>query len=130
MSSQSPSKKISISKDSDKQPLLEDKSDDQESNSSVEKVNAIYTTETSMISNNAVFTEKTAIVTKVTDVLEKEEEEEMEKPPLPDSEPPRSAIQDEFVSGTVTASIQKLFFQLSTMHSAQFDSTCFKILSK
>jgi len=126
MSSQSPSKKISISKDSDKQPLLEDKSDDQESNSSVEKVDAIYTTETSMISNNAVFTEKTAIVTKVTDVLEKEEEEEMEKPPLPNSEPPRSAIQDEFISGhKIELSGEVISSQTITSRSRTVETTTY-----
>ena len=62
---QSPQKKISASKDSDKQPLLDN---DQDSNSdSCEKVNeATLITETSMVSHNqAIFTENTAIVTKI-----------------------------------------------------------------
>merc|ERR1712008_493622 len=91
---------MGTSKDSDKQPLLDN---DQDSNSdSCEKINeAALITETSMVSHNqGVFTENTAIVTKITtsqvEEQEKEaveEENENEKPPLPDSEPPQAALQ-------------------------------------
>ena len=73
---QSPQKKISASKDSDKQPLLDN---DQDSNSdSCEKVNeATLITETSMVSHNqAIFTENTAIVTKITTSQAAEQEKE------------------------------------------------------
>merc|ERR1711971_1156098 len=91
---QSPQKKISASKDSDKQPLLDN---DQDSNSdSCEKVNeAMLITETSMVSHNqAIFTENTAITTSQVDEQENEaveEGNENENPPLPDSEPPKAA---------------------------------------
>jgi hypothetical protein len=134
---QSPQKKISASKDSDKQPLL---GNDQDSNSdSCEKINeATLITETSMVSHNqAVFTENTAIVTKMTtsqvDDQEKEaeeEENENKKPPLPDSEPPHAALQMgnvevEFLNTTEVTTGEVISSQTITSRSRTVETTTF-----
>ena len=134
---QSPQKKISASKDSDKQPLLDN---DQDSNSdSCEKINeATLITETSMVSHNqGVFTENTAIVTKITtsqlDEQEKdagEEENENEKPPLPDSEPPQAALQVgnmevEFLNTTEVTTGEVISSQTITSRSRTVETTTF-----
>ena len=134
---QSPQKKISASKDSDKQPLLDN---DQDSNSdSCEKINeATLITETSMVSHNqAVFTENAAIVTKTTtsqvDEQEKdagEEENENEKPPLPDSEPPQAALQVgnmgvEFLNTTEVTTGEVISSQTITSRSRTVETTTF-----
>jgi len=134
---QSPQKKISASKDSDKQPLLDN---DQDSNSdSCEKVNeATLITETSMVSHNqAIFTENTAIVTKITtsqvDEQEKEaveEENEDEKPPLPDSQPPHAAlevgnVEVEFLNTTEVTTGEVISSQTITSRSRTVETTTF-----
>ena len=134
---QSPQKKISASKDSDKQPLLDN---DQDSNSdSCEKVNEeTFITETSMVSSNqAVFTENTAIVTKITtsQVGEQEkeaveEENENEKPPLPNSEPPHSAlevgnVEVEFLNTTEVTTGEVISSQTITSLSRTVETTTF-----
>ena len=135
---QSPQKKISASKDSDKQPLLDN---DQDSNSdSCEKINeATLITETSMVSHNqGVFTENTATVTKITtsqlDKQEKdagEDENENEKPPLPDSEPPQAALQVgsnmevEFLNTTEVTTGEVISSQTITSRSRTVETTTF-----
>ena len=130
---QSPQKKISASKDSDKQPLLDN---DQDSNSdSCEKVNeAMLITETSMVSHNqAIFTENTAIVTKITTSQVDEQEaveEENEKPPLPDSEPPKAGVQVgnmevEFLNTTEVTTGEVISSQTITSRSRTVESTTF-----
>ena len=130
---QSPQKKISASKDSDKQPLLDN---DQDSNSdSCEKVNeATLFTETSMVSHNqAIFTENTAIVTKITtsqvDEQEKEaveEENENEKPPLPDSQPPQVGnVEVEFLNTTEVTTGEVISSQTITSRSRTVETTTF-----
>ena len=134
---QSPQKKISASKDSDKQPLLDN---DQDSNSdSCEKVNeAMLITETSMVSHNqAIFTENTAIVTKITtsqvEEQEKEaveEDNENEKPPLPDSQPPNAAlevgnVEVEFLNTTEVTTGEVISSQTITSRSRTVETTTF-----
>jgi len=102
----------STSQDSDKQPLL---STDPESDTSCDKgkVNAVYS-ETSMVSKDASYNEKVAIVTSET-------REDIPPPPLPESEPPQVSQNVDLmtVSGELVTS------QTVTSHSKTVETTTF-----
>jgi len=117
---QSPPKKISVSKDSDKQPLLDN---DQDSNSSYGGKNEAIFTETSNNFTENVIENTTTIITK-----EKIEEKEVEdeKPPLPNSEPPYPATgnHEELISGEVISS------QTITSRSRTIETTTYSCSEK